>query len=120
MLRRAWLRRARKTTALIRDGVRQAAEESATFSPMDMLKGIKSSVDALGKDMASLQRKLDDTRVVASSIAARRAEGEDPDAGRDALLQKVEYLTELMGTILQHQEEAARQNVPDGPSKSDE
>ena len=77
-------------------------------------------LEALGKDMASLQRKLDDTRVVASSIAARRAEGEDPDAGRDALLQKVEYLTELMGTILQHQEEAARQNVPDGPSKSDE
>ena len=111
---------AKSQRLLIRDGVRQAAEESATFSPMDMLKGIKSSVDALGKDMASLQRKLDDTRVVASSIAARRAEGEDPDAGRDALLQKVEYLTELMGTILQHQEEAARQNVPDGPSKSDE
>eukprot|EP01043_Picozoa_sp_COSAG02_P064525 COSAG02_NODE_9461_length_2209_cov_1.006161_1_plen_108_part_00 len=54
--------------------VAKAAEEQAakklqgdadTFSPMEMLKGIRSSVDALATDMHDLSKHLQQTREIA-------------------------------------------------------
>lgn len=44
--------------------------EENKFSPMDMLKGIKSSVDALATDMHDLSKHLKDTRAIATYVWA--------------------------------------------------
>ena len=47
------------------EAAKNKQEESDKFSPIEMLKGIKSSVDALGTDMHALSKHLRETREIA-------------------------------------------------------
>jgi hypothetical protein len=61
---------ARAAKAAEEEAAKKKREDQDTFSPMDMLKGIRSSVDALATDMHDLSKHLQQTREIATYATA--------------------------------------------------
>jgi hypothetical protein len=88
----------------------QGADDNTFFSPVEMLKTINEGVSTLGNDMGDLAKHLKDTRKIAREIAAKQGSLPHPDDhfvlpgervdDEHTLLARVDYLTELMGEVL--------------------
>ena len=51
--------------AALRQAAKRKSADTDSFSPMEMLKGIRSAVEALATDMQDLSKHLKDTREIA-------------------------------------------------------
>ena len=80
-------------------------EDASIFSPMDMLKQIKTEVQDLGSSMNMLTRKLEETRAAAETLQVQQ-DNANTQTMRPTLdqvtLDRIDKLQTVMGQIVQH------------------